>query len=239
MVDLRGMVRERWGTLRTGAALFHPHLIRMRWRGDDVFRRYARPVFERYIQSLSPLVRIINYSEMLSLLGIESTDVRFDLPLLDGYVGLSDWERVTIATLARHYSAQPSFEIGTAAGSTAVLLARNTTETVHTLDLPSDDQAERGTLTRLPTDDRVIDGRTRASMLRAWPQPRVRELLGDSATFEFQPYHDRIGLFFIDGAHSYEYVRSDTCNASLCCTQRGIMVWHDFGSSRDVSRWLN
>ena len=239
MTNLQGIVRERWGTLRTAAALFHPHLLRMRLRGKGMFRRYARPIFEHYVQSLSPFVQIVGYSEMLALIGIEPANIRFDIPALEGYVGLSDWERVTVATLARHCSGHPSFEIGTAAGSTAILLARNTLQTVYTLDLPSDEQDNEFALTRLASDDRVIAGRSRASMLRQHPQSRVQELLGDSATFGFDPYYTRIGLFFIDGAHSYEYVRSDTRNAALCCTDQGIILWHDFGSSRDVSRWLD
>ena len=238
MVNWKGMVRERWGTFRTAAALFHPHLLRMRLRGKRTFRRYARPVFEGYVQSLSTHVPLVSYSQMLEIVGIQPADIQYDIPALPGYVGLSDWERVTVATLARHFADQPAFEIGTAAGSTAILLARNNRRTVYTLDLPLDNGDNRFALARLASDDRVIAGRQRGSLLVTFPEPRVRQLIGDSATFDFSDYHNRIGLFFIDGAHSYEYVRSDTANAAQCCREDGIIVWHDFGSSRDVSRWL-
>ncbi len=243
MTNWRGIVRERWGTMRTAGALLHPHLVRVRMRGKHVFRRYARPLFEGYVQSLAPHVTVIPYTEMLDMLDIQPADVRVALPRLEGYVGLSDWERVTMATLARHYARRPVFEIGTAAGSTTLLLAQNTQQAVYTLDLPSDGADNVFALPRMDSDDRVLAGRRRGAMIQSLGmsdgRSRIVQLLGDSATFDFGPYRERIGLFFVDGAHSYEYVRSDTINAGRCCRADGIVVWHDFGSSREVSRWLN
>ncbi len=238
-----GWIRERWGTIRTASALVHPHLVRVRLSGQQNFHRYARPVFERYLQSLAPHVPIISYSRMLAMLAIPPTDIQITLPQLNGYVGLSDWERVTVATLARCYRKYPAFEIGTAAGSTTLLLALNTSRTVHTLDLPSDGADNDFALPRLDSDDQVIAGRKRASMIAQSASPavtqRIKTLVGDSATFDYRDYHEQIGLFFVDGAHSYEYVCSDTANAAACCRTDGIVVWHDFGSSRDVTRWID
>jgi len=49
---------------------------------------------------------------------------------------------------------------------------------------------------------------------------RSNLLFGDSASFDYSPYHGRVDLFFIDGAHSYEYVRSDTLNANEVLSSR-------------------
>lgn len=239
MGSWKGYIREKWGTLRTATALLHPHLVRMRLLNAPRFRQYARPIYESYVQSLSTDVRVMAFTDMAEQLGIDLSRIQLNIPVLSGYVGLSDWERIVIATIARHYSDRPMFEIGTAAGSTTALLAENTHNTVYTLDLPDDGADDDFALTRLASDDRVHANRTRASMLRQATYADIVELLGDSATFNFCPYHDRIGLFFIDGAHSDEYVSSDTLSAALCCQDNGIVVWHDFGSSREVSRWLN
>lgn len=239
MINWRGRVREGWGTCRTAAALLHPYLVWLRLRHPARFRAYARPLFERYVQSLAPHVAMVDFTEMLDRFGIGRAAIECAIPTLEGYVGLSDWERVALATLARHWADLPVLEIGTAAGSTTLLLARNTRNRVYTLDLPRDDANNQFALPRLRSDDEVIAGRARGSMLRKSSPSRICELKGDSATFDFAPYHDRIGLFFIDGAHSYEYVRSDTVRAARCCDRRGIVVWHDFGSSREVTRWLN
>jgi hypothetical protein len=65
-------------------------------------------------------------------------------------------------------------------------------------------------------------------------------LFGDSASFDFSPFAGAVDLFFIDGAHSYEYVRSDTLRALQCVRPGGVIAWHDFGRTgvNGVSRWL-
>lgn len=47
-------------------------------------------------------------------------------------------------------------------------------------------------------------------------------------------------FFFIDGAHSYQYVRSDTLNAFQCCHLGSVVAWHDFGrlGVNGVTRWV-
>jgi len=69
---------------------------------------------------------------------------------------------------------------------------------------------------------------------------KITCLFGDSAAFDFSPFHNQIDLFFIDGAHSYEYVRSDTLNALRCCHPGSVIAWHDFGrvGVNGVSKWI-
>ncbi len=235
----KGRIRDGWGTARSLFSLAHPHLLRLRLLDSSHYRSYAAPLFQRYVQSLQPNIDVVDFSTALELLEIDPESVECSLPVLDGYVGLADWDRVTLAAIARSRSPYPAFEIGTAAGSTAILLSLNIHDTVFSLDLPRDDTRNQFALPRLSTDDAVIAGRRRASLLEFRPRKNVVLLIGDSATFDFTPYYDRIGLFFIDGAHSYEYVRSDTLNAVRCCAEGGVIVWDDYGGSRDVSRFLN
>ena len=56
---------------------------------------------------------------------------------------------------------------------------------------------------------------------------RIRQLLGDSTTFDFSPYHGAIDFAFIDACHDYAFVKSDTANA-LRMVPRGVIVWHDY-----------
>src|SRR5260370_8200661 len=67
---------------------------------------------------------------------------------------------------------------------------------------------------------------------------KITPLFHDSASFHFSPYHEKIDLFFIDGAHSYQYVRSNTLNAMHCCRKRSVIAFHDSARTRtsDVSR---
>jgi Methyltransferase domain len=70
---------------------------------------------------------------------------------------------------------------------------------------------------------------------------RIHRLLGDSATFDFSPYARNIDLFFIDGAHTYEYVKNDTLKALECCHPGSVIAWHDYGRMgiNGVTRWLH
>jgi hypothetical protein len=70
---------------------------------------------------------------------------------------------------------------------------------------------------------------------------KITRLSGDSATFDFTPYYGKVDFFFIDGAHSYEYVRSDTLNALKCCHSGSVMAWHDYGKASlpGLSWWLD
>jgi hypothetical protein len=65
--------------------------------------------------------------------------------------------------------------------------------------------------------------------------------MADSAKFDYSPFNRRVDLFFIDGAHSYPYVRDDTLKALECCRPGSVIAWHDYGRHgvNGVSRWLH
>jgi predicted O-methyltransferase YrrM len=140
---------------------------------------------------------------------------------------------VSLCLLCRLLQPRVVFEIGTLHGYTALHFALNTPDdaVIHTLDLPRDepptpalrttiiDDAHIRSAARTPS--RVFEGRDAAR--------KINPLYGDSARFDFSPYHDAVDLFFIDGAHSYDYVASDTRNAFRCVRSGGVIAWHDFG----------
>ena len=58
---------------------------------------------------------------------------------------------------------------------------------------------------------------------------RITQLLGDSATFDFTDYQNRMDMVFLDGSHAYRYVLNDTHAARRLLREgRGIIVWHDY-----------
>lgn len=137
------------------------------------------------------------------------------------------------------------FEIGTLQGYTALHFALNTPDDakIFTLDLPKDTPQRR----LLPTtfrDDKIIAGYLSSPSYlfeRSPAASKITCLFGDSATFDFSNFHGKVDFFFIDGSHSYEYVRSDTQNALKCCRPGGLIAWHDFGklgSAQGVSKWV-
>jgi predicted O-methyltransferase YrrM len=153
---------------------------------------------------------------------------------------------VSLCLLCRALEPTPSkiFEIGTSVGTTALHFAMNAPDArVFTLDLPAG-ETQSPVLRTTAMDEAHIRGRRGIGRYVFEGRPeadRIECLYGDSATFDFAPYEGAIDLFFIDGAHSYEYVRSDTLNALRCCRPGGIIVWHDFGRQgvNGVTRWVH
>ncbi len=151
---------------------------------------------------------------------------------------------VNLCVLCQLLQPQLVFEIGTARGYTSLHFALNSPDTcqVYTLDLPRGytappalpttamDELQQGMYAEV---DNYLFTNTNVAH-------KVHCLYGDSATFDYSPYHGRVDLFFIDGAHSYEYIRSDTQNALRCCHSGSVIAWHDFGrvGLNGVSRWL-
>jgi hypothetical protein len=151
---------------------------------------------------------------------------------------------VSLCMICRILQPARVFEIGTLKGYTALHFALNTPadSLIYTLDLPRDGGARPALRTTLMDDLHV--NASLAAERRCFEgtaaESKIRPLYGDSASFDFSPYRGGIDFFFIDGAHSYDYVRSDTERALACVRPGGVIAWHDFGRAgvNGVSRWL-
>src|SRR5262249_7472680 len=139
---------------------------------------------------------------------------------------------VSLCLLSRQLTPKTIFEIGTLRGYTTYHLGLNSPAdaTIYTLDLPAEHSSPK--LETTLVDDWHIEAsqRDRKYFFDGTPEAaKIAPLFGDSASFDFSPFHGKVDLFFIDGAHSYEYVRSDTLNAIQCCHPGSVIAWHDFG----------
>jgi hypothetical protein len=131
------------------------------------------------------------------------------------------------------------FEIGTFNGYTTRLLAANLpSATIHTIDLPEDlADVNSGSI---PKDDiHLIQRRTvGAEYLADQAIGNVVQHFGDTATFDFASLGP-VELFFIDGSHTYEYVRNDTLKALEIAAPGSTFLWHDCDPTHPgVVRWL-
>jgi hypothetical protein len=154
----------------------------------------------------------------------------------DGNVSLL--ELLVLARLVRERNPRGIFEIGTFDGRTALTLAANAAPdtTVYTLDLPPSSS------TRFPlaTDDHKYVEKPRSGERFAGHElaSKIRQLFGDSGSFDFAGY--RADIVFVDGSHAYDYVLNDSMRAlDLLPDGQGDIVWHDYGVWPGVTRALN
>jgi len=159
--------------------------------------------------------------------------------VIEGYV--EDHQGMLIAALARGLQAGTFFEIGTNRGRTSWTVARNNPELqVYTLDVPLSASSADVAL-KLGSDDHHYfrPGAACGEAFLDTPEaPRISQLWGDSATFDFSPYAGAIDLIYIDGAHTYEYVQSDSKNALAMLSPTGAIVWDDYGSHPGVYQFV-
>jgi predicted O-methyltransferase YrrM len=155
---------------------------------------------------------------------------------------LDDPNRAVLAALCRGIEAKTFLEIGTNRGRTAWTVARNNPEIdVYTIDLPEQGSIEAVELDVNESDrDFFVEDWDRGEAFHGTPEEkRITQLWGDSATFDFSPYYGKIDLVFIDGAHSYSYVRNDTEEALKMVTEGGIIAWDDYPAIPGVYRALD
>lgn len=147
----------------------------------------------------------------------------------DGNVTLL--ELLVLAQLVASRQPEAVFEIGTFDGRTTLNLAANTRGRVFTLDLPAAQIADTS-LGLDPADTAYISKPASGErFLGTREASRITQVFGDSATFDFSPWHGKIDFVFIDGSHSKEYVLSDTQRAlRLLRPMGGIIAWHDYNS---------
>jgi predicted O-methyltransferase YrrM len=138
-------------------------------------------------------------------------------------------ELIPLLELARLTGAKTALEIGTGSGGTTWHLAANlgSNGEVLTVDLPI--QADENEY----SPARIATVRPTASRLGCYfkdtPEAaRISQLLMDSRELSSKDVGQEVDIVFIDGAHAYEYVKSDTELALSLLKPGGLVVWHDY-----------
>lgn len=143
-------------------------------------------------------------------------------------------ELLSITAIVRHRAPRVLFEIGTFDGNTALQMALNCAEDsrVYTLDLPPNASADEAAADLDPHDSTYIEDEQKLErrFTKSSVAHKVVQCFGDSATFDFNEVAQdgRPELVFIDGSHSYDYVRSDTEKARAVLAPGGAILWHDY-----------
>lgn len=177
----------------------------------------------------------VNYAD------ITGASSRFIMQTFPGVgASISMLEGATLAAFIQKVAAKRIFEFGTYKGVSTTQLALNLPDDgmVYTLDLPEDHPAY--TLAIPKAEEREIAAETgKGILIPRELRHKVTFLCSDSATFDTTPYLGSMDLVFVDGAHSYEYVKNDTEKGWAMLRHGGIIAWHDCTPSHpEVVRYL-
>jgi methyltransferase family protein len=154
-------------------------------------------------------------------------------------------ELLYLATVTRVLRPKKVFEIGTYLGRTTSIFLLNSPAacSVVTLDLPpyshveSDKQGDY-----IDTDINLVERRKLAYYVHELElENRYQQVLCDSLEFDPTPHTGTVELGFIDGAHSLPYVQNDTVKMARMMSDRGLVLWHDYGGKgrfRPLSNYL-
>lgn len=135
-------------------------------------------------------------------------------------------EITTIVALIREHGGDNIFEIGTFDGRTTLNLHLNfPSATIHTVDLPPEKQT-------LP--DGKVAGALIGDLVEAG---KIRQVYGDSTTYDFSRFYGTQDAIFIDAGHGYECAMADTRTALKLLTGReGVIIWHDYANWAGVTQ---
>ncbi len=178
------------------------------------------------IESPSADTRLFPSIDYADITGASSRFVMQTFPGIGASISML--EGAVLAAFIQKLGAKRIFEFGTYKGVSTTQMALNLPDggMVYTLDLPEDHPANTLAITK--AEEREIATETGKGILI--PQElrhKVTFLRSDSATFDTTPYLDSIDLVFVDGAHSYDYVKNDTEKGWEMLRPGGIIAWHD------------
>ena len=146
------------------------------------------------------------------------------------YGNLPVSELLILCQIVRYKNPKTLFEIGTFRGETTLQLAVNTEAEIYTLDLSLNCLKQiKETKIGDPSLDVYTDQvGVRFSGTRY--SSRINQLYGNSQTFDFTAYYDKVDVIFVDGSHHYEFVLRDSQNALKMVNRNGLIIWHDYST---------
>jgi predicted O-methyltransferase YrrM len=127
-----------------------------------------------------------------------------------------------VVATAKFIRAKNIFEFGTFTGRTTYYLACSTENTeVSTLDLPPGHEG------------RYIQN-VGYYFAGTEQEKNIKQIFVNSREFDPLPYKSSMDFIFVDGDHSYDGVKNDTEKALTMIAPGGVIMWHDYGPSRDL-----
>jgi predicted O-methyltransferase YrrM len=156
------------------------------------------------------------------------------------HASISIMELCSLLVLMKKAHAGSVFEFGTYKGVSVTQFALNLSSEslIWTLDLP-DEASDTMFVITDPHEAEIAQQEGKGSLVPVELKPRVTFLKQDSAALDVSPYAGRMDFVFVDGAHSYDYVKNDSEKGWQMLRKGGVIAWHDCRpQDPDVVRYL-
>jgi hypothetical protein len=193
----------------------------------DVIDPWGKPSEEISDETLqhSQSVPMVDLEGVVPQLPFLRMDARQDF--IDGALPYRDL--VALLSLLDEWKPELVLEIGTFNGSTTAAMALNAPQAViHTVDLPLDYDPSREEAGAMPKDDHHLIKKRRVGQAYI-SRPEIKNIVQhfvDSSDWDFAPVKGA-SFFFVDGAHTYDYVRNDTEKCMAVAAPRARFLLHD------------
>lgn len=191
---------------------------------------FHRPTRQRYLESVrtyqdvylrEPHLRRVSAAELID----ESEDIELTRCIRN------EWqttlvELAVIVGFVKKRAPTSVFEIGTFDGRTTLAMHLNSSRSeIHTIDLPGGtENSPGGSEPGYLFHDRQLDG-------------KIKQLYGDTLTFDFSPWWGRQDFVFVDAGHSYRNALADSKTAlQLIEGREGAIIWHDYAVMPGVTK---
>ena len=179
-----------------------------------------------WFESSSKRLPTVSLEELFP--GSANLSIRLERSLPRSTGNLTMDELAVTALICRWLKPSSVFEFGTFNGRTTLNLAANAPvdARIYTLDLPEAGETEFDV--EKGDTDLHLEERSGNYFRDTAFSGKIEQLWSDSARFDETSLRGQVDLVFVDGAHSLDYVRSDTTKALAMLRPGGVILWHDY-----------
>jgi hypothetical protein len=186
--------------------------------------------FERWLEQARERIPTVNLNKIFPP-ELEQGAIKLE-NFLGHWGNVSIEELCKICLIVKWLRPKRILELGTYNGMTTLQMALNAPRgcITYTLDLAPEQSATLalGRIDELVSKHFRSRFNTRIGSYFEGRDVPIRQLWGDTATFDYSVIDGQVDLVFIDAAHDYENKRRDCENAFNLLASHGVVLWHNY-----------
>jgi len=201
---------------------------------DEIILREVTPLVEEYQADLAEAQKLI---PTVNLNQVFPEIIEKDSIYLENFFGhwgcVSIEELCKICLIVKFIKPKRILEIGTYIGLTTLQMALNAPADclTYTLDIPKENRVKiaPSVIDELVAQSFKQEFNTMTgSYFKERHDVNIKQLWGDSATFDYSVLDRKADLIFIDAAHDYQSKKIDSENAFKLIADGGVIIWHNY-----------